>query len=48
MIILGCIIIGISAAALLFSVMFGKPSRDEPIKPVIEEFETFWTKPVNK
>jgi hypothetical protein len=43
-----CIVIGIAAAAFLFSVILGRPSRDEPIKPVVEDHETFWTKPANK
>jgi hypothetical protein len=38
------IISAVATAAFVFAVFFGKPSKDEPLRPPIEEHEIFWHK----
>jgi hypothetical protein len=39
------IISAVASAAFVFAVMFGKPSKDEPLKPpVLDEWENFYHK----
>lgn len=37
-------ILTVISAAFLFCVFFGKPSKDEPLRPPVEEHEMFWRK----
>jgi hypothetical protein len=34
----------VALAAFVFAVFFGKPSKDEPLRPTVEEWELHWTK----
>jgi hypothetical protein len=38
------IISGIAAIAFIWAVMFGKPSKDEPLRPPIDEHEKYFYK----